>query len=243
MNSVFYSLCSASETNLTVSACSTKTCIGSETPYRTSIITALYTFDGTYNDLSGLYSGIAYGSSPPSYSSGTNYIRQSIELYITSNQYIAIPYISFRQQSFTIQFWFLISGSGTSVDYGVFSQCGADLICLSLSIRSGRIILSFDSMNSTGNLLIGSTVTSVSYWHHVTVVYDAIFRQQLIYVNGKIDAMSSGMTDPYRGTSSGVTTLIGRSSSFNYPLSNFHGYDIKYYFHLFLNPNQYVTDI
>ena len=214
-----------SKTNLSTSVCSTSTCIGSESPYRWSITTILFPFDGNYNDQSGFYSGYAYGTSAPSYSSGTSYVRQAIELYVPSNQYIAIPDVSLRQQSFTIEFWFLISNSGTSVDYGLFSQCGTDSICLGISIRSGRIVVSFDSMNnSTMQLLVGSTVTSVSYWYHVAVVYDATLRQQLIYLNGKIDAITSGTIEAYQGTSVGSVTLIGRSSSFNYPSSNFHGY-------------------
>jgi hypothetical protein len=41
--------------------------------------------------------------------------------------------------------------------------------------------------------------------------------QQLIYVNGRIDAVSTGMVKPYQGTPAGITTTtIGFSSSYFY---------------------------
>lgn len=210
-------------TNLTASVCSSRTCIGSETPYRTSSVTALFPFDGNYNDLSGMYSGVGYGSSSPTFGSGTNYIRLSMEMYLSNNQYLSVPDMNIRQRSFTIELWFLLFNSGTATDSGLFSQRGSDLVCFGLSIRSGRIVLSFDAMNSSASVLISSSITSTSNWYHLAVVYDADRRQQLIYINGLVDAVSSGIVNPYQGAAAGVVTLIGRSSSFNYPSSNFNG--------------------
>ena len=170
-----------------------------------------------------MYSGVGYGSSAPSFSASTNYIRLSIEMYLSNNQYLSIPDMNIRQRSFTLELWFLLSGGGTATDSGLFSQCGSDLICFGLSVRSGHITLAFDSMNSSANMLIGSSVATVSNWYHVAVVYDADRRQQLIYLNGRVDAISSGMVNPYQGTAPGVITLIGRSSSYSYPSSNFNG--------------------
>ena len=210
-------------TNLTASVCSSRTCIGSETPYRTSSVTALFPFDANYNDLSGMYYGFGYGSSSPTFSAGTNYIRLSIEMYLSNNQYLSIPDMNIRQRSFTIELWFLVASGGTATDSDLFSQCGSDLICFGLSVRSGRIILSFDAMNSSASVLISSSITSASTWYHLAVVYDADRRQQLIYINGGVDAVSSGIVNRYQGAATSVVTLIGRSSSFNYPSSNFNG--------------------
>ncbi|CAF0855990.1 unnamed protein product [Rotaria sordida] len=198
---------SSSVTNLFVSACSSETCIGKETQYRTSIITALYPFDGNMNDLSGYFLGIAYGLPIPGYTTATNYIRQSIDLDPTNQQYIRISYINLNQQSFTIQ----------------LCQCGSDLICLSISIRNFRVTLSFDSLRSNVSTLLGGSILSRSYWYHLTIVYNAVLRQQLIYINGKIDAIANDVT-PYQGTSISATTYIGLSSSINYPLSYSHGF-------------------
>jgi len=78
-------------------------------------------------------------------------------------------------------------------------------------------------MNINNNTLIGATVIS-STWFHVTAVYDATKFQQRIYVNGRIDAVSYGIVNPYQGMSSGSTnTTIGRSSSLAYSTTYFNG--------------------
>lgn len=156
-----------------MSACSSSTCIGLETPFRSSIVTALYTLDGNTEDLSLLYGGTAMGSPPPtSYTSGV-IVNQGLNLNAASYQYILLPYMNFSKQSFTLQMWLYLVYN-TQVDYGIFSQCSSNSICLSLSLRNGRITLSFDSMNNKSNLLIGSTSLQPSIWIHVTVVYDAV---------------------------------------------------------------------
>lgn len=212
----------ASIANQTISFCSSTTCIGNETPYRTSTITALYPFDENSNDLFSYNTGIAFGSIGPNYGVSTNYIRSSIELKPNRFQYVQIPYINFRQ-SFTIELWYLIYGSATGNDFGLFYQCGSDSICLGLSIRNNHVTLSFDSMNNSANILTGTTLLSPSYWNHITIVYDASLRKQLIYVNGYIDAVSNGATNPYQGTSLGSNTYIGVSSAVNYTSSYFNG--------------------
>jgi hypothetical protein len=213
---------SSSVTNLVASTCSWETCVSLETPYRTSIVTALYSFDGNSNDLSGHLSGVAYGSPIPGYTPPTSYIGQAIDLDPTNQQYIRIPAVNFRQRSFTIQLWlFLRSGASTS-NYALFSQCGSDSICLSIGIRNLRVTVSFDAMNSSERVLIGSTVLAKSYWYHVTVVYDVVLRQQLIYINGRIDGLSHSV-ESYQGTFTSAMTYIGSNSSVQYQLSFFHG--------------------
>ncbi|CAF4556760.1 unnamed protein product [Rotaria sp. Silwood1] len=215
----------SSSTNITVSSCSTSTCIGQETPYRTSIVTALYPFDGNTNDQSGYYTGVAFGTSVPSFPSAGAYIGQAIYLNPASQQYVQIPNINLSKQSFTLQAWLYPQSKTTSSDYGIFSQCDSSSVCLSLSLRSGRFVLSFDSMNSNNITLTGSTLVSSSVIVHITVVYDAIRFQQQIYVDGQIDSVSHGMINSYQGDSSSstTTTTIGRSLSFARGTSYFQG--------------------
>ena len=131
--------------------------------------------------------------------------------------------MNFRQQSFTLQLWYLKYGSGTAIDYGLFSQCSFDGICLSLSVRNGRLFFSLDAMNPNGKILLGRTITIDGYWYHVTVVYDADLRQQAIYLNGRLDAMSADPIEPYQGTTFSANTFIGLGFAVNFTSSYFHG--------------------
>ncbi|CAF1102680.1 unnamed protein product [Rotaria sordida] len=211
----------SSSTNTTVSSCSSSTCIGQETSYRSSIVTALYPFDGNTNDQSSYYTGTAFGTSTPSYST-VAYVSQSIILSPTSQQYVLIPNINLSKQSFTLQTWLRPGTINTSTDFGIFSQCDSNSICMSLSLRNGRFVLSFDSMNSNNITLTGSSLVTSNEWVHVTVVYDATLYQQQIYVDGQIDALSNGIVNSYQGVSLS-STIIGRSSSLAYGTAYFQG--------------------
>ena len=59
----------ASSANITVSACSSTTCIGSETPYHSSMVTILYPFDGSVTDMTGSSSGSLFGAPIPGFTS------------------------------------------------------------------------------------------------------------------------------------------------------------------------------
>ncbi len=221
-NVFFLNFLSASFTNITVSACSASTCIGKETPYRSSIVTALYPFDGNVNDQSGYATGTAFGGFAYT---PQGYVSQACVLTAASSQYILIPNVNLAKQSFTLQTWLFTPPAITNPsDFGIFGQCDTNSICLSLSLRNGRITLSFDAMNSANTALVGASVISTTNsWVHVTVVYDATISQQQIYVNGKIDAVSHGIISSYQGVSSGAVTTIGRSISYVYPLSYYTG--------------------
>jgi hypothetical protein len=184
------------------------------------MITVSYPFDGNTVDQSGSLSGTALGLTSPSYSlswTATN----SLAFTSSNQQYVSIPYVNLAKQSFTLEMWLNPSSVVGQVDYGVFDQCGSDLICLSLSIRNARVTLSFDSLNNSSRKLYGSSVLNNNNWVHVAVVYDAIKFQQMIYVNGLIDALSTGIVSPYQGTSLGATTTIAMSSSLGYQPSFF----------------------
>ena len=223
VRTLYPSLASASFTNTTASVCAA-TCIGQETPYHTSTVTALYPFDGSANDLSGFATGVLIGITTPSYSGGCYIGSQSLSFNsVTQQQYVQIPSVALAQTSFTIQTW-LYLGSGAVVgDLGIFGQCDLNNICLTLSLRNGRFVLSFDSMTTDNNTLVGTSILASQKWTHVTVVYDAVLFQQQIYVNGHIDALSHGLVAAYRGTTAGSIATIGRTLSFAYSSSYFPG--------------------
>jgi hypothetical protein len=207
-----------------VSGCSTTTCIGQETPYHSSIISVLYTFDGNVNDMSGYYSGTLLGTPLPWFITNAYVGSQTINFYATYYEYVQIPYIALSQQTFTLQIWVLVYYPLIfPSDYGIFGQCDSNSVCFILTVRNARITLSFDSMNANNNTLVGSTVLNVYNWYHVSIVYDATLSQQQIYVNGRIDAVSRGIVPSYQGTSSGTVTTIGRSSSLATGYTYFNG--------------------
>ncbi|CAF0861427.1 unnamed protein product [Rotaria sordida] len=211
----------SSFTNITQSVCSNTTCIGQETSYRSSMVPVLYPFDGNSNDLTGYATGLPLGSSTPGYTTNSYVGSQALSLS-SSSQYILIPNVDLAQRSFTIQVWLYPTSSPILGDYGIFGQCDSNSKCLSISLRNARFTLSFNSMN-TNSTLIGSRIISNQDWTHLTVVYDAVLYQQQIYVNGLIDAVSNGIVAPYQGTSSGLITTIGKSSSSAYGTSYFQG--------------------
>ncbi|CAF1538704.1 unnamed protein product, partial [Adineta steineri] len=133
-----------------------------------------------------------------------------------------IPNINLTEQSFTLQAWLLPTSMSSTNDLAIFGQCDSNSICLSLSLRSSRFALSFDSMNTGNIVLMGSSVIT-SGWVHVTVVYDITLFQQRIYVNGRIDAVSNNIVNPFQTISSVSTTTVAKTSSFAYGTSYYAG--------------------
>jgi hypothetical protein len=109
-----------------------------------------------------------------------------------------------------------------ATDFGIFAQCDAYNVCMSLSVRNLRLTFSMNSMNTSNMTLTGATLITGSVFYHVAIVIDATKYQQLIYVNGLLDVLSGGMAYPYQGSGTVITT-IGRSNSFAYPNSYFYG--------------------
>jgi hypothetical protein len=185
------------------------------------MVTILYPFDGNANDLNGDATGVLLGSTIPGFGGG-NYVGSfALSLSSISSQYVQIPYVNLSQ-SFTIEVW-VMPTSAVLADYGIFGQCGSNNKCLTISLRNGRFTLAFDSMNTNNVSLVGQTVAYIGGWTHLTVVYNAALYQQQIYVNGIIDAVSSGMVAPFAGTSSGSITTVGRCLSSAYGPSYFNG--------------------
>ncbi len=211
----------ASFANMTASACSSTTCIGQETPYRSSITTTLFTFNGNTNDQSGYVSGVVFGGVSPGYAGG--YVAQALYLLLSPLQYVQVLNLNLAQQSFTIESWIYVPSFASSNDFGLFGQCDAYNVCMSLSLRNMRLTFSLNSMNMANITLTGATIIYSGIFFHVAIVYDATQYQQLIYVNGQVDAVSNGMVYPYQGNPASVTTTIGKSNSFAYPNSYFYG--------------------
>lgn len=216
-----YLFTDSSVTNEKSSVCSTS-CIGYETSYTSSDVTAIFPFEGNYNDLTGSYTGIGRGASSPPFGSTTCWIGDCIEIRNGVYEYVMINGFDLKDRSFTIEFWFIIRGASTAIDCGLFSQCDTNSVCLSISVRNGRLAISFDSLNSSANIFLGSTITAKSYWYHVSLVYDLDLRQQRLYINGLIDDISRNV-DPYKGSTSGSQATVGLSSSSNYPSSVMNG--------------------
>lgn len=206
---------------MTASICSTTTCIGKESSFRSSSITSLYPFDGAANDWIGYGTGILLGSSTPSFTASSYVGIQAISLNPTFFQYIQISSINLAQKSFTIEVWVSLSVS-IAGDFGIFEVCDISSKCLSISSRNGRFALTFDAMN-TNNTFISSTVISVWDWVHLAVVYDASLYQQQIYVNGILDSTSVGVVSPFQGSLSGLVTTIGKTTTSSYGTTYYYG--------------------
>ena len=155
-----------------------------------------------------------------SYSPG--YISSSILFALAGQGYVQVLNLNLAQQSFTIETWTYLPSIVTQTDFGLFGQCDTYNVCISWSIRNARVTFSINSMNVSNTTLTGGTLLAAATYYHIAIVYDAVKSQQLIYVNGQIDAVSSGMVSPYQGSGTTVST-IGKTSSYAYPNSYFSG--------------------
>ena len=204
----------ASSGNTNISTCSTSTCIGQETSYRSSIATTFFPFDGNSDDQTGYISAFMMSPNIAAYIQG--YLTEAVSFTIASPQYLQVLNIDLTRKSFTIQFWFFIQTFGPANDFGLFGQCDAYNVCLSISLRNTRVAISLDSMNVNNNTLIGATVITTNAFTHITVVYDSTISQLRIYFNGRLDAVSSGIVSAYQGNPASVVTTIGRGWSYGY---------------------------
>ncbi|CAF1165985.1 unnamed protein product [Rotaria sordida] len=144
--------------NTTVSSCSSSTCIGQETAYRSSIVTALYPFDGNTNDQSGYYTGTGFGTSIPSYST-VAYISQSIVLSPNSQRYVQIPNINLSKESFTLQTWLRPGTINTSTDFVTSNEWTDVTVVYDATLYQQQIYVDGVSLSST---IIGRT-SSLAY--------------------------------------------------------------------------------
>ncbi|CAF3676415.1 unnamed protein product [Rotaria sp. Silwood1] len=205
--------------------CSSTTCIDSISSTSSENI-RLYKFDGNTYDTSLKANGNPIGTnSMPVYHYG-GYAGTAIALNSYDQQYVNIPYINISHQSFTLEVWFiLLPPTGISInqtDFGIFGQCSTDQKCFLVTVRKGHIHVSFDSL-ANNVTLISSSLVAYYYWVHIAVVYDANALQQRLYINGRLEIISTGIVSPYDGLVTGASAWIGRTKSAAYSLSYFNG--------------------
>ncbi|CAF0804714.1 unnamed protein product [Adineta steineri] len=71
--------------------------------FHIEIQTILWTFDNTFNDLSGQFIGVGYNS--PTYTAGINGYGSALALNGTHNQCVIVyPYLNMSYMSFTWEF-------------------------------------------------------------------------------------------------------------------------------------------
>jgi hypothetical protein len=135
-----------------------------------------------------------------------------------SNQSFTVvtPFLNLTYNSFTVEAW--IYSTNITGDRGIFSQCACSTCpnqCFYFINRSGRLYVDF-----TFNGLYGSTTISMNTWYHVAFVYNYATKQQILYLNGVQDAITSN-SDPYQGTNGSIQIGAAQISSATY---YFNGY-------------------
>ncbi|CAF1257524.1 unnamed protein product [Didymodactylos carnosus] len=194
--------------------------IASTTIIALPVVSAYWAFDNNGNELYGGYPGSLVGSA--SYQSGYTYFGVGYGLYMsTSNSYFSVSnYFNLSYQSFTVDAW--IYPYNIAGDNPIFSQCTCSSCtsqCLFLILRTGKLYMGF-----TYNDLTGTTTLTASKWYHIAFVYNYQTSQQLIYVDGVLDASRSGVTTPYLGQNGSITMgysmLFGTSAYYYYAIDN-----------------------
>ncbi|CAM4980239.1 unnamed protein product [Rotaria socialis] len=175
------------------------------------VVSAYWTFDTTVVDSYGVYNGQLVNGTLYTSASATNMpyvgVGQALDLTATlfNSFMVSSPFFDLSNTSFTIEAWIYIKAS--SSDRGIFGQCSCSTCayqCLYLIIRNNRLYIDF-----TSNHLSGSTILYNSTWYHIAFVYNYGTQQQILYVNGVVDAIKSN-AQPYQGQNGSIT--IGSST-------------------------------
>ena len=193
------------------------------------VITAYWTFDLNPNDSFGVYNGSLVNNATYTAVSTTQpYIGNGRALSLinplttpTNSSFLVSSFLNLSFRSFTVEAW-IYSLTAFSGDNGIFGQCQCTTCpnqCLSLMVRSGRLYMGFNL-----NDISGVTTLAGTTWHHVAFVYNYDTMQQIIYLNGVQDRISSS-SQPYQGQS-GVTQIgvlqsaLSQSTYFNGYIDN-----------------------
>ncbi|CAF4258237.1 unnamed protein product [Rotaria socialis] len=170
------------------------------------VVSAYWTFDTTVVDSYGVYNGQLVNGTLYTSASATNMpyvgVGQALDLTATlfNSFMVSSPFFDLSNTSFTIEAWIYIKAS--SSDRGIFGQCSCSTCayqCLYLIIRNNRLYIDF-----TSNHLSGSTILYNSTWYHIAFVYNYGTQQQILYVNGVVDAIKSN-AQPYQGQNGSIT--------------------------------------
>ena len=141
-----------------------------------------------------------------------------IHTLATNSSFLVSSFFNLAYQSFTVEAW-IYSVTTFAGDNCIFSQCQCTTCpnqCLSLIVRSGRLYMGFNL-----NDLVGVTTLAGSTWYHVAFVYNYATFQQIIYLNGVQESISSS-SQPYQGQSGVIQ--IGVSQSSTSQSTYFNGY-------------------
>jgi hypothetical protein len=183
------------------------------------VITAYWSFDNTLSDSYGVYNGqLINGAGYSPNSSNQPYVATGRALYMNASMnqsfLVSSAFLDLTFKSFTIEAW--IYPTSVTNDRGIFGQCQCGSCvnqCLYLLIRSNKLFAGF-----TLNDVSGATILSSSTWYHVAFVYNYQTNQQILYLSGIQDAISSS-AQPYQG----VNGSIQIGSTQTYSVTNFFG--------------------
>ena len=143
--------------------------------------TILWTFDNTFADLSGSYSGAGHNS-PTFNSAGINGYGSALAVNGSTSQctYVS-PYLNMFNKSFTWEFW-VYPTVNTTIDRVIISQCnapGSTGYCMTFIIRNNVMWFAF-----WGDDVVGTTLITPNQWSHMAFVYDLDAATKTIYLNG-----------------------------------------------------------
>ena len=190
------------------------------------VVSAAWLFDLDTSDINGVYNGTLMNNATyTAVSQSQPYIGNGRALSLanpiatpTNSSFSISTFLNLSYRSFTIEAW-IYSLTAYSGDNGIFSQCQCTTCpnqCLFLIVRSGRLYMGFNL-----NDLAGVTSLASATWYHVAFVYNYETSQQIIYLNGIQERISSS-SQPYQGQNG--TTQIGVSQSSTTASTYFNGY-------------------
>ena len=181
--------------------CSTA-CTNVTTTSTASSLLASWDFENNLQAFPSSYNGDMDSST--TYTPG--YISQA--LVVNSTDYVTVTsYLSFVNQSFTIEAWIYLTSLNSSVDNGIFGQCQNITTdrCLHFVIRSNKIYMGF-----FGDDISGTTTLWTNVWTHVAFTYDLATNTKSLYLNGRPENSKTTGTS-YQGNSGviyiGYTTI------------------------------------
>ena len=175
----------------------------------------LWTFDDTYQDLSGTFNTIPENSPNFNSMSITGY-GSSLSLSIAQGQYLRVsnPQLKLYNQSWTFEAWIYPTNVSGTNDYAIVAQCRSVVphTCLHLVIRNQKLYFGL-----YGDDVPGNTVLTTSKWYHVAFAFDCATRAQSVYLNGRVDG--SGLAAMcFQGYNQsltiGITEVAGAASCF-----------------------------
>lgn len=177
--------------------------------------TILWTFDNTFNDLSGQYTGT--GRNSPTFVPGINGYGSALSVNGSASQCVIVnPYLNMSFISFSWEFWVYptITPTGDNSFIGQCTQFGTVGECLLFMARNTVMWFAFWDDD-----VVGSTLILANKWSHMAFVYDNTANKKFIYLNGVLEASQNG-SGPLRVGSTMMTfgcfTSNGGSSYVNY---------------------------